>query len=172
MRPIIWLLYSLIAKYLPRSSRPLGFIGKRARGVLCKRLFRAAGRDINIERGADFGSGRTIVIGNRSGIGIDCILAGEIEIGDDVMMGPRCYLVARNHEFKDTSRPMNQQGYSSPRPIIIENDVWIGACVVITGGVVVGTGSILAAGAVVTKSVEPLSIVGGNPARQIGKRGQ
>lgn len=58
----------------------------------------------------------------------------------------------------------------SPKPIIIGNDVWIGAHVKIMGGVVIGDGAIVATGSVVTKDVEPYSIVGGSPAKLIRKR--
>lgn len=69
----------------------------------------------------------------------------------------------KNHPF-DNSELRNN------RPIVIGNDVWIGANVIILPGVSIGDGAVLAAGAVVTKDVLPYSIVGGNPARLIRKR--
>jgi acetyltransferase-like isoleucine patch superfamily enzyme len=65
--------------------------------------------------------------------------------------------------------PMNTQPYKR-RPIIIEDDVWIGACAIILKGVTIGEGAIVAAGSVVTKNVEPYSLVGGNPAKLIKYR--
>lgn len=169
-RAIAWGLYNYIARHLPRSTMPFGGLGRRLRGWLARQLFASAGVDINVERNAEFGSGRHIHIGDRSGIGIDCVLSGEVHIGNDVMMGPRCSLIARNHEFRSRSVPMNRQGFQAMRPIHIEDDVWIGASVIILAGVRVGRGAIVAAGAVVTKDVVPYAIVGGNPARIIGNR--
>ena len=65
---------------------------------------------------------------------------------------------------------MWQQGFTEVDPIVIEDDVWIGARVIILKGVTIGKGSIIGAGSVVTKDVEPYSIVGGNPAKLIRKR--
>lgn len=170
-RMLCWCLYSYFARHLPRSTRPMGRYAKRLRGYFCRYLFDQCGEDINIEYGAEFGSGRGIVIGERSGIGIEAIVAGTVTIGDDVMMGPRCILLARNHAFDDTDEPMNRQGFSAEQPIEIGNNVWFGAGVIITSGIKVGSGAILAAGAVVTKDVPENAIVGGNPARVIRLRG-
>ncbi|WP_442859821.1 DapH/DapD/GlmU-related protein [Anaerobutyricum hallii] len=65
---------------------------------------------------------------------------------------------------------MIKQGYTENKPVYIEDNVWIGRRVLIMPGVCIGTGSIVAAGAVVTKNVEPYSIVGGNPAKIIKYR--
>jgi len=165
-----WGLYSYFAQYLPKSSRPFGFVGKFARGWICRHLFAYCGKGVNVECGAEFGSGKYITLGDRSGIGENAILAGEVRIGNDVMMGPRVACIARNHAFDRCDIPMNQQGYSQMKPIVIEDDVWIGYGAIILSGVTIGRGTIVAAGAVVTKSVEPFSIVGGNPARVIKKR--
>lgn len=170
LRATAWLLYSWVARYLPRSSRPFGALGRYPRRFLCRYLFSSCGENVNIERGADFGSGRNVSIGDNSGIGIDCVLAGDVSIGKDVMMGPRCYFIARNHAFQDRSRPMRLQGFGAMKPIVVEDDVWIGACAIVMGGVTIGRGAIVAAGAVVTKDVPQYSIVGGNPAKVIGNR--
>ena len=65
---------------------------------------------------------------------------------------------------------MIQQGYTEMKPVYIDDDVWIGRRVLIMPGVHIGTGAIIAAGSVVTKNVEPYSIVGGNPAKHIKYR--
>lgn len=111
-------------------------------------------------------------MGSKSSIGaysyIGC--AGQINIGDNVMMGPRVTIIAENHNHSDLNRPMNLQGVNNVG-ICIEDNVWIGTCVTILDGVTVGTGSIIAAGAVVTKDVPPYSIVVGVPARVVKTRG-
>ena len=94
---------------------------------------------------------------------------GEIHIGSYVAIGPCCVLRAANHNFKRTNVPIMLQGHEYGR-IIIEDDVWIGANCVITPNVHIGHGSVIGAGAVVTRDVEAWSIVGGVPARVIGWR--
>jgi len=123
-----------------------------------------------VEKGADFKYGNTISIGNRSGLGVDAWIRADLTIGDDVMMGPRCMIYGKYHNVARTDIPMMDQGMGDYDPIVIEDDVWIGANVTILKGVRIGKGSIIGAAAVVTKSVDPYSIVGGNPARLIRSR--
>ena len=84
------------------------------------------------------------------------------------MIAPRCAFIANNHLF-DPDDCRKEIG-SSNEPITVEDYCWIGYGAIILAGVTVGEGSIVAAGAVVTKNVEPYSIVGGVPAQLIRKR--
>ena len=86
------------------------------------------------------------------------------------MMGTDVTIITRNHRFDRTDIPMMEQGFEEERPVYIGNDVWIGDRALILPGVHVGDGSIIAAGAVVTKDVPPHSIVAGVPARKIRDR--
>ena len=86
------------------------------------------------------------------------------------MMGANVSIFSRNHKFSDINVPMNKQGFSEEQPVIIGNDVWIGANVIILPGVKIGTGSVIGAGAVVTKNVEEYTVVGGNPAAVLKRR--
>lgn len=106
-----------------------------------------------------------LVIGENSGIGEYSKIMPGVIIGDNVMMGPKCFFCTRNHEYTRTDIPMIQQGFQEQRPIKIGNDVWIGQNVIILPGVTVGNGCIIGAGAVVTKNVPDYAIVGGNPAK-------
>lgn len=92
-----------------------------------------------------------------------------IKIGNFVMIGPYCMFVSVHHKFDDYKVPMIFQK-PEIKPIIIEDDVWIGANVTVLGGVKIGRGAVVAAGAVVTKDVESFSIVGGVPAKLIRYR--
>ena len=92
-----------------------------------------------------------------------------MKIGDYVMIGPYSLFASVHHKFDDWKTPMILQK-PEVQPIVIEDDVWIGANVTVLGGVTIGRGSIIAAGAVVTKDVEPYSIVGGVPAKLIRYR--
>lgn len=102
-------------------------------------------------------------IGSDVGIGEFVVLRanGGMTIGDRVMIAAHAVLTTRGHPAK-----VPRKGVVDA-PILIENDVWIGAGVVVLPGVTIGRGSIVAAGAVVTRSVEPFTVVGGIPARSI-----
>lgn len=109
-----------------------------------------------------------IVIGNNFYMNAGCHLLGEITVGDDVMIGPKTVVWGRDHGMA-TDRPMRLQPHVR-RPIYIGNDVWIGANVTILKGVCIGDGAVVAAGSVVVRSIPPMAIVAGNPARVIRMR--
>lgn len=163
------MLYYAVGKKLPPSWS--GFhVGQTAIRRFCGKLMLAScGSRVNIEQGAIFSP--RVTLGDYSGIGIGAKLYGEVHIGRCVMMGTDVTIITRNHRFDRTDIPMMEQGFEEERPVIIGNDVWIGDRVLILPGVTVGDGSIVAAGAVVTKDVSPYTIVGGIPARKIGERG-
>jgi galactoside O-acetyltransferase len=100
---------------------------------------------------------------------VNACSSGLIAIGSDVLIGPNTVLRASNHRFEDPSRVIAAQGHSAGR-IVIGDDVWIAANVTVVAGVEIARGSVIAAGAVVTKDVEPYTIVGGVPAKPIGRR--
>lgn len=111
-------------------------------------------------------------IGRNCSIGSQCIMtsAGGIEIGDDVLIAGQCYLGGGRYRMERGAGPMVEQGLVSKGPVVIGNDVWMGAGVRVLDGVTVGEGAILGAGAVVTKDVPAYAIVGGVPAKVIGQR--
>jgi acetyltransferase-like isoleucine patch superfamily enzyme len=95
---------------------------------------------------------------------------GGVTIGDRVYTSPMTQIVAVNHVFDDPDRPFIEQGITA-QGIVIEDDVWLGASVVVTDGVRIGRGAVVAAGAVVTNDVPPHTVVGGVPARIIRELG-
>ncbi len=97
-----------------------------------------------------------------------CLLSGNIEIGNEVMLGPRVTIWGREHKTDRATSMMSQTKIS--KKIIIEDDVWIGAHAVILKGVRVKKGAVVAAGAVVTKDVPEYSFVAGVPAKVIKYR--
>lgn len=110
----------------------------------------------------------SVVIGERSLIGLSCVVIGPVSIGNDVMLAQHVVMSGLNHGFEDISKPINQQKCTTAM-IQIEDEVWIGANVVITAGTRVGRHAVIAAGSVVTKDVPPYTVVAGNPARIIKK---
>ncbi|HEX7517210.1 MAG TPA: acyltransferase [Chthoniobacterales bacterium] len=91
-----------------------------------------------------------------------------IEIGNKVMFGPGVTILGGDHNTSVLGRFMydvKEKRAGDDQPVIIEDDVWVGARAVILKGVRVGRGAIIAAGAVATKNVPPYSVTGGSPAR-------
>jgi len=115
-------------------------------------------------------NGARIEIGDWTSLNYNCLVfaASLIKIGRDCMIAPYAYLVDSNHGIKKGT-PMRAQQMTA-KPIIIGNDVWIGAGARVLAGVTIGDGAIVAAGAVVTKDVPPYAIVGGVPAKFIRAR--
>lgn len=166
---ICWALYYSVAIYLP-ESHGITKIGGLIRNALCRKIFKKCARTANIEKGARFGTGFNIMIGENSGIGINANIPSNTIIGDNVMMGPNCYILGQNHEYGRTDIPMIKQGYKKTPPTIIEDDVWIGRDVLITPGRHISQGSVIAAGCVLCKDFPAFSIVGGNPSKLIKSR--
>lgn len=131
-------------------------------------MLASCGKSVNIEQGATFSPKATL--GDYSGIGINAHINGTCHIGNYVMMGTDVTIITRNHRHDRTDIPMMQQGFEEEKPVIIGDDVWIGDKVTILPGVHVGKGSILAAGAVVTKDVPDYTVVAGVPAKVIQRR--
>jgi galactoside O-acetyltransferase len=116
-------------------------------------------------------NGGYLEIGNNCDVNTNVQLgaaSGRLIIGNDVMIAANVVVRAANHAA-DRGVPMKSQR-SIGGEIVIEDDVWIGSNAVITANVTIGRGTIVGAGAVVTKSTEPYSIVGGVPAKKIGER--
>lgn len=161
----------MIAIRLPMPGMPGALLGHWLRGLCAKRIFAFCGEGIRIAAHVRFGTGRGIRIGNNSNFGYGCRIIGkDLSIGDNVMMGPDVVIITDNHLTTDISRPMIEQGQANSKPVIIGNDVWIGARVIILPGVTIGDHAIIAAGSVVTKSAPEYSVVGGNPARVLKSR--
>ena len=107
-----------------------------------------------------------VIIGHHTRIGLHETIIGPVTIGNNCCTGQGTIITALIHKFEDTNKRINEQGVSV-KPIVIEDDVMIGANASIMPGVRIGTHSIVAAGAVVTKDVPSHSLVAGVPAKLI-----
>lgn len=161
------ILYSIFKKF-PESDSRFNFGGKILRNFSCNLFFDSCGKHINVDRNATIGN--HVTIDDYSGIGKNSYISSYVKIGKHVMMGPECFIYTRNHKFSDLSKPMCFQGFDEYKPVSIGNDVWIGGRVTILPGIKIGDGCIIGAGSIVTKNVEPYSIVAGNPAKKIKSR--
>jgi acetyltransferase-like isoleucine patch superfamily enzyme len=119
--------------------------------------------------GRELGAG--LEVGAHSNIGPYCFVgcAGPVRIGERVMMGQSVHLLAERHQMDDPDRPMQDQGVTR-EGIVIEDDCWLGAGAKILDGVTIGRGSVVGAGAVVTTSFPPHSIIAGVPATLLRSR--
>lgn len=171
-KSVCLVLYYGIGNRLPSSTAPIiGQSCRRFRALLCNRLFSESGKNVNVESGAYFGSGAGISLGDESGIGLRCSIRQPVVFGKYVMMGPEVMIYRTNHSFDRLDIPMMHQGGTSSELLVVMDDVWIGArSLILPSCRRIGTGSIIAAGSVVTQDVPDFSIVGGNPARVIKMR--
>lgn len=169
MRILWYVFFNFFAKHLPVSYKPYALGSKWIRYFICKHLFAKCGKNVNVEHGAEIGSGKRIEIGDNSGIGINCVVQSAI-IGKNVMMGSDVVFIHANHKFDNPNCLMRGSGHIDVGPVIVGDDVWIGTRSIILPGRKIGNGSIIGAGSVVTKDVPDYAIVAGNPAKIIRYR--
>lgn len=131
-------------------------IGDNFRSMGCNYLY---ANDGVITIGDNMSMNTNVQIGGSS---------GRITIGDNVLIGPNVVIRAADHGLA-LGLSIRFQPHVGGE-IIVEDDVWIGANAVILRDVTLGKGCVVAAGAVVTKDVEPYAVVGGVPARKISSR--
>lgn len=130
------------------------------------------GQNVTLDQGVDVRTHWTgqIVVGDRTYIGpYTCLSGDSITIGQDCLISSHVGIYANNHCFEDVQTPIRTQG-NSYKGIVIEDDCWLGTGVKILDGVTLGRGSVIAAGAVVTKTVPPYAVMAGVPARLLRYR--
>ncbi len=175
-RRIFSILYRLTGHLMPDSYLYIPLFGRNIhisvglyyRRFLASRAITKCGKNVNFERHARFS--RHLSIGDYSGIGKDTYVPDGVTIGKYCMLGPEIVFYTTNHNTDRTDIPMCKQGFKKSCPIVIEDDCWIGRRVIILPGVTIGRGSIIGAGAVVSRSIPPYSIAAGNPARVVKSR--
>lgn len=154
-----YMLYQLGGKWLPHYQLGINYrISNFIRKTTGKLCFDSCGDKVDIGRMIKLSN--NISLGESSSIGDYCYFSGKVEIGSNVMIAPRCTFIASNHKFDRIDIPMNRQGMEYKK-IKINDDVWLGYGSTILAGVEIGTGSVIAAGAVVTKDVPQFAVVGG-----------
>lgn len=174
MRGIAWL-YRLraifrngVLKIAHSTKVPLGtrIIWKRGDVRIGERVHFRKGVVIDAQEGS-------IEIGNHVSFNDYSILLGRggISIGNDVRIAAHAMVVSFDHNFDDVSRPIRLQGVTK-KPIVIEDDVWIGAGAKILGGAHIAKGCVIGANAVVKGRTVPYGIYVGAPARLLKRRGE
>ena len=107
-----------------------------------------------------------IYIGDRTRIGLGSVLIGPVTIGKDIRLAQNVVVTGLNHNYKDITRPISEQGVSTA-PITIGDETWIGANSVVLPGVSIGVHCVIAAGSIVTKNIPSYCVAAGNPAKII-----
>ncbi len=138
-----------------------------------KVTFGSKGENVTIEQNCNFGHPQNIHIGSNVFIGeaTNIYALGGCTIKDGAIIADHVDIRTANHHYDGQDLeciPFDKTVFL--QPVVIEENVWIASHAVILPGVAVGEGAVVAAGAVVTKDVPPLAIVGGNPARVIKYR--
>lgn len=143
------------------------FPSRRVRRAFLARALERFGKDSGVQIACRFLNPRKVSLGARNVINSGCLLDGRkfrIITGNDVSIGPEASILTLGHD------PQSPDFADRGGDVIIGDRVWIGYRAIILPGVTIGEGAVVGAGAVVTKNVEPFSIVAGNPARRIGER--
>ena len=118
-----------------------------------------------------FAKGMDIQIGHNVQFGEYCNIAANVTFGNNILMAGRvCFVGKNDHQFQTPGELIWNSTRGNNGTTIIEDDVWIGHNATIVGGLTIGKGSIIAAGAVVTQNIPPCEIWGGVPAKKIKDR--
>ncbi|MEP0828057.1 MAG: acyltransferase [bacterium] len=150
------------------------FIGYTIRGRFYRKWIKSVGPNTLFLERLYIRNPQLMTIGSNCSMGIDCAIqaAGGLTIGNYVILGPGVKIWTSNHIYADPNVPIYNQG-SEFKPVVIEDDTWIGANAFIMPGTHLGKGCVVAAGAIVSgRRYKDFSILAGNPARVIGFRGQ
>lgn len=152
-------------RILKQINRAPDLDGAAMRRLFCE-LFGSVGSHFLIEPPFSIDYGCNTYIGERFFANYDCIIidVARVEIGDDVLFGPRVGLYTAGHPLDAQVR---KEGLEYGRPIRIEDDVWIGGGVTVTGGVTIGAQSVIGAGSVVTRDIPAGVLAAGVPCRVI-----
>jgi acetyltransferase-like isoleucine patch superfamily enzyme len=140
---------------------------RRVREVYLRGWLGTLGAKSGVQMGCRFLNGRKVFLGDRNVINFGCLFDGRkfcIRTGSNVSIGPEATILTLGHDPR--SATFEDRGGD----VVIGDRVWIGYRAIVLPGVSIGEGAVVGAGAVVTKNVEPYTIVAGNPARKIGER--
>jgi acetyltransferase-like isoleucine patch superfamily enzyme len=139
----------------------------KARLTYLKAYLATLGNGTSVQMGCNFLNGRKVYLGDRNVINFGCLFDGrhyQIKTGNDVSIGPESSILTLGHD------PQSAEFADRGGDVIIGDRVWIAYRAIILPGVNIGEGAVVGAGSVVSRSVDPYSIVAGNPAKVIGER--
>ena len=152
---------------LTKQLNSLTFAEQAQKQEIIRELFGSVGSNLFVGDNFHCDFGKNIHVGDNFHADYNCTMLdlAEIHIGNNCLIGPDVGIYTAGHRLEPEGRTLDVYG----QPITIGDDVWIGGHSTILPGVTIGDGAVVAAGAVVTKDVEPNTIVGGVPAKVIKK---
>lgn len=163
--------YKMRLKKLIRCRNKTGILGILKRYVLLKTLCKECGDNVVVTEGVYIHNPRNLSLGNNVSIHsmsyIEAI--GNVYIGNDVAIAHGVTIMSTSHMYDDKEIPIKDQNYIV-EPVVIKDNVWIGAKATVLCGITIDEGSIVGANSVVTKNVEKNTIVAGAPAKVIKTR--
>ena len=166
-----------IANKLIQVTKVIPFIWDKFLCLFYKRAMKYCGKDVYLRPSqSDFKGLHNLSIGDNTSIPKGSVFyctEAPLTIGKKVVFGPRPTIITGDHRIDVVGRYILDNVEKLPEndaPVVIEDDVWCGANVTILKGVTIGRGSVIAAGAVVTRSIPPYSIAGGVPAKVLKQR--
>lgn len=168
MKKFKLLFYYLIISKLPNSAFPLGKYFNKLR-ISCLKGIIQIGDSCKVQKNVYIGNGDGIRIGNNCQIN-DNIRFDNIRIGNSVMIARDCIFLGKMHQYENLDVPMIDQGAIEVEQTVIDDDVWIGARAIVMPGIYLAKGTIIGAGAVVTKNTIVNGIYAGVPAKFIKTR--
>ena len=135
------------------------------------------GQGVHLYRGTNVetGHGGSVSIGDDTHVQGSCNLKGflgSLRIGKDVQIAPQCVFSPYEHGIDDVDVPIRAQPITTKGDIVVEDDAWLGAGVIVLNGVTIGRGAVIGAGSVVTKDIPPYSVAIGVPACVVRQRGE
>ncbi|MEC1305749.1 MULTISPECIES: acyltransferase [Lysinibacillus] len=155
-------LATYVLMYIPRLHKKI-----------CKEKFSYYGEGADFRIGAYAINCSNIKLGKNVVIRPNCMLiagsSGRIVIENDVLIAPGVNIFVSNHLYGDINLPINQQGFTKEKDVIVKEGSWIGANAIILPGITIGKNAVVAAGSVVNKDVPDYTVVAGVPAKKIKK---
>lgn len=163
---VLFEIFSGIIFFLPRFP-----LFNSLKSIFLRLVGAKVGKRVVYYSGVWISTGKNLKLGDDVDVakGVYITTKGGVSIGDRVLIGYRTQILSANHTVPEKSGRIFDAGHDY-KPVVIEDDVWIGANCVICPGVKIGEGAIIGAGSVVTHDVEAFSVVGGVPGKLIKRR--
>lgn len=158
-------------KLFERKRYSKGLYGIAVRYILFRSIAERCGDNVLINQGCFILNADKLSVGNNVSIQPMCYIdaAGGISIGNDVSIAHSATILSTSHNYSGSTQPIKDQGMASS-PCVIKDNIWIGAKATILCGIIIETGSVVGAGAVVTHNVGANSVIAGVPAKKIKNR--
>ncbi len=161
----------LRCKLFERKRYSKGLYGIAVRYILFRSIAEKCGDNVLINQGCFILHADKLSVGSNVSMQPMCYIdaAGGVSIGNDVSIAHSATILSTSHNYSGSTLPIKDQGMASS-PCVIKDNIWIGAKATILCGIIIESGSVVGAGAVVTHNVEANSVIAGVPAKKIKDR--